>query len=494
MAKPQSLSNRINHRLVIGLAIIFGSLVLAVGLGLVNYLVNEKLHSEILAKAARIQNQAADLNHALLSEVLSTRSYLITGEEESLTNHDLSHQEAQDGLEALKSSLAAVPTLDTADLLALDQLHGSYDTLAAELIAMRQAGQTFEMANLFDSRSDPLVLRILDAEKGLQGELQLWLVQVNQDFTGATRQSILLIPGFLIAGAIAGSLVLRLLLKPPLQTLDAVEQAMAVAAQSQILQPVQLAASDKGSPTTLPLAYNTLANRQAENKASRIQFQEKLAHDMNSILASIQGYAELIAGSHLQAGADLEKIGSVLCRQTLRLGEMIEDAITATRIYEGRLELIYRPVHLGPLLSSLVEEASQQSGRQIIYSDRLEQSLISGDSLRLREAFSKILDNALKFSAPGTPVQVSIGLDGDQNGIEVLVEDRGLGISEGDLPALFQPFGRIRNEHTKGISGNGLSLYIARAIVEAHRGKIKLHSQPGLGTTVVITLPLEGEG
>ncbi len=494
MGRPQTLSYRINRRLITGLFILWGTLALAVVLGLGNYFINEQSHNQALDQAARIQNQASDLNHALLSEVLSTRSYLITGEEESLTDRDLSHQEAQSGLQALKSALSSVPALDAADLQTLDQLHTSYDALAAELIAMRQAGQTAEMASLFDSRSDPLVLRILDAEKGLQEDLQIWLVQVNQSFTGATRQSILFIVVLLAVGAAGGYLALRQRLISSLQTLGEVEQAMADAAETQILRPVPLSSPVKEPPAVLPLAYNRLADRQAENKASRIQFQEKLAHDMNSVLASIQGYAELAAAALLQPGADLEKIGSVLSRQTLRLGEMIADAITATRIYEDRLEIVYRPVHLGPLLASLVKEASQQSGRSVAFQDLLAQSFISGDSLRLREAFSKILDNALKFSAPGSPVQVAIGRDSTQNVAEVRIEDRGIGIAEADLPALFRPFGRIRNEHTKGISGNGLSLYIARAIIEAHRGQITLHSQTGQGTTVLVTLPLEGEG
>ncbi len=494
MGRPQTLSYRINHRLSAGLVSLWGILALAVVLGLGIYFINEQAHNQSLDQAARIQNQASDLNHALLSEVLSTRSYLITGEEESLTNRDLSHQDAQNGLQALKNSLTSIPALDAADLQTLDQLHASYDALAAELIAMRQAGQTAEMASLFDSRSDPLVLRILDAEKGLQEDLQTWLGQVNQDFTGATRLSILLILVLLVLGAAAGSLALRRRLTAPLQTLGEVEQAMADAAESQILRPLPTPATAKEPPAEITLAYNRLADRQAENKASRILFQEKLAHDMNSVLASIQGYAELVAAARLQPGTDLEKIGSVLSRQTLRLGEMIADAITATRIYENRFEMVYRPVHLGPLLASLVEEAGRQSERPVTFRDQLAQSFISGDSLRLREAFSKIIDNALKFSAPGSPVEVTIGRDSAHNLAEVRVEDHGIGIAEADQPSLFKPFGRIRNEQTKGITGNGLSLYIASAIIEAHRGTITLRSESGQGTTVLVTLPLEGEG
>ena len=498
MDRLQTLSARINNRLLVGSIIIWGLVALAVIFGLGIYLSNERTYGDVLDKAARIQGQAVDLNHAILSEVLSTRSYLITGEEEALTSRNLSHQEAQDGLTNLKASLSSTPALDAADLQTLDQLHASYDALAAELIAMRQAGQTAEMASLFDSRSDPLVLKILDAGKGLQEGLQGWLVQVNQDFSNATSQSILLIGVFLVVGAAAGFLAQRRLVSAPLRELDAVEQAMLGAAQAQgFQQPIQLPAPGKGPPGALMQAYNALAERQAGSNAGRIAFQEKLAHDMNSLLASIQGYAELVAAAGSQPGhLDLEKIGSVLSRQTLRLGGMIEDTIMATRIYENRLEMVYRPVHLGPLLASLVDEAREQSGREIIYQDRLEHSFISGDSLRLREAFSKIIDNALKFSptaGPAAPVRVSIDRDGTTGWIEVQVEDHGIGIAEAERAVLFQPFGRIRNEQTKNISGNGLSLYIARAIIEGHHGKMAVRSQPGEGTTFVITLPLEGE-
>lgn len=501
--KPQTLFARINRRLLIGSVIIWGSVALAVLLGLGVYLRTEQVYGGVLSKAARIQGQAVDLNHAILSEVLSTRSYLITGEEEALTSRDLSHQEAQDGLDILKASLASTPALDAADLQALDQLHASYDALAAELIAMRQAGQTTEMASLFDSRSDPLVLKILDAGKGLQEMLGGWLIQVNQDFSNATSQSMLLIAVLLVVGAGAGFLAQRRLVSAPLRELDAVEGAMLGAAQAQGPQGAQgaqgpqlhrLPTPANGPPGALLQAYNTLAERQAGSSAGRMQFQERLAHDMNSLLASIQGYAELVAASGAQPGRlDLEKIGSILSRQTLRLGGMIEDAILATRIYEDRLEMVYQPVRLGPLLASLVEEARQQSGRELVYQDMVENSFINGDALRLREAFSKLIDNALKFSEPGTPVRVSIDRNGTAGGIEVQVEDHGIGMAEAEQAALFQPFGRIRNERTRAISGNGLSLYIARAIIEGHHGQIGVRSQPGQGTTLAVTLPLEVE-
>ncbi|HLB48945.1 MAG TPA: ATP-binding protein, partial [Anaerolineales bacterium] len=74
---------------------------------------------------------------------------------------------------------------------------------------------------------------------------------------------------------------------------------------------------------------------------------------------------------------------------------------------------------------------------------------------------------------------------------ELIVEDHGVGIADSDLPKLFQRFGRIKNESTQGVSGSGLSLYIAKHIVERHNGRILVNTRPGQGTAFRVQLPLE---
>lgn len=218
---------------------------------------------------------------------------------------------------------------------------------------------------------------------------------------------------------------------------------------------------------------------------------ERLSHDMNSLLASILGYASLVADHHLYGpDVDLEACGQTIVKQTTRLQRMVADAMTITRITENKLDLNLNPICLGTLLQAAVAEARERSGREISFTDESEGCPVPVDPFYLREAFNNLLDNALKFSAPGTPVEIGLKIDKASQRAEIRLEDYGAGIAAADLPRLFQPFGRILCEKTWAIPGNGLGLYIAREFVVRHNGEITVQSQLDHGSIFTISLPL----
>jgi signal transduction histidine kinase len=223
---------------------------------------------------------------------------------------------------------------------------------------------------------------------------------------------------------------------------------------------------------------------------------ERITHDMSSLLASILGYASLVADTDLRCSdANLEVYGKVIVKQTLRLQRMVEESMTVTRIAENRLDMVLNPVRLEALLKAVVSEAREQSGREICFHDEGVAHIVLADSLCLGEAFNQIIDNAFKFSAPGAPVEIRIAKDETNTRVEIRVEDHGIGIDEADLSHLFRPFGRICNDQTRSLPGNGLGLYIAREIVIAHQGEIVVQSRPGQGSVFSIFLPsMEGLG
>jgi signal transduction histidine kinase len=238
-------------------------------------------------------------------------------------------------------------------------------------------------------------------------------------------------------------------------------------------------------------AYNTLMARLEASEASRLDFLAKVAHNLRSPLGSITGYAALLQnGSRGQGEAAVEEYARIIATQAEHMIQLIERMVTAARIAEGQLDLTPRPMRPGPLLAEVVAEAKRRSGREVAFEDELGAALISGDALRLCDVFAILIDNALKFSAPGTLVEVRLRPAPAQGGAQIRVVDHGIGIAEADLPFLFRRFGFIHDERTRGITGSGLSLYIAKYIVEAHRGRIAVQSQPGLGTTFVVILPL----
>ena len=112
---------------------------------------------------------------------------------------------------------------------------------------------------------------------------------------------------------------------------------------------------------------------------------------------------------------------------------------------------------------------------------------VNGDSLSLSEAFVNIIGNALKYSQDGSKVVVKAAEKG--NDIQILIKDSGIGISQEDLPHVFEGFYRGKSGQ-EAASGHGIGLAVSRQIVEAHNGTIAVESEPGKGTTFIIRLPI----
>jgi signal transduction histidine kinase len=231
-----------------------------------------------------------------------------------------------------------------------------------------------------------------------------------------------------------------------------------------------------------------------------VQMREDLvsivAHDIRSPLTIIQGYAELLLSRvKNQEWRDiLARIGS----QSVHLAALASDILTMSRIERGALELERRPLDLLQLMRSLADErfsgrvdltlgAGLDAGPGVDGGEAL--AVVLGDAGAVSEVFDNLLTNAIKYSPGGTRVEVRVSRSADA-AVQVAVSDRGIGIPAEDLPLLFQKFSRLDGARQRGIPGSGLGLYICRWIVEAHGGRIEVESQPGVGSTFSVTLPL----
>ena len=215
-----------------------------------------------------------------------------------------------------------------------------------------------------------------------------------------------------------------------------------------------------------------------------------VAHDVRQPLTIIQGQAQLMA-RWLAAGSleQAKKSNQAILTSAKRMNVMIQDLVDSVRGQLGRLELNRKPVDLGQFLADLLQrsEASYEMGRVHL---AIEQGLppVSADPDRLERIVLNLLSNALKYSTPGTPVEVRARHTDGEALLEI--EDRGPGIAPAELPRLFQRFYRAAGASRR--EGLGLGLYITRTLVEAHGGRIWVESEPGKGSVFRFALPLEG--
>jgi len=156
----------------------------------------------------------------------------------------------------------------------------------------------------------------------------------------------------------------------------------------------------------------------------------------------------------------------------------------------GEIKMESKPVRLDLLLEDLKRQADVLGHEQAVHIviGLLEPATVGGDDMRLRELFLNLLDNAIKYSAPGG--QVDLALTKQERMARVSISDHGIGISTDEQIRIFDRFYRTdaARAHTK--KGTGLGLAICKWIVEAHHGTIEVRSEPGKGAMFTLLLPL----
>jgi len=182
---------------------------------------------------------------------------------------------------------------------------------------------------------------------------------------------------------------------------------------------------------------------------------------------------------------------SALLRWAGLLG-LVTDLLFTARLQEGRLELERTEVDLAQLATQALESARP---RAEVAGVNLELDLsdvppIAGEPVRLAQLLDNLISNAIKFTPADGHVRV--GLHARDGLVCLEVSDTGIGISEAERERLFERFFRSQGALERQIQGTGLGLYISKAIVEAHNGRIAVKSTEGKGTTFIVELPASG--
>lgn len=175
-------------------------------------------------------------------------------------------------------------------------------------------------------------------------------------------------------------------------------------------------------------------------------------------------------------------------RQVRRLGTLVESLLDVSRLSSGALPLALERVDLGELVDEVLERfapEAQSLGCELVR-DVAPGAVGQWDRLRVEQAVSSLVANALKFG-PRQPVRVGCGLEGRV--ARVVVEDRGIGIPEGQLERIFERFGKAVSSRSYG--GLGLGLYLARRVAEAHGGRLWAEHRAQGGARFTLELPLE---
>lgn len=217
-----------------------------------------------------------------------------------------------------------------------------------------------------------------------------------------------------------------------------------------------------------------------------------VSHDLKQPLGVMRGYLDLLQMTTTFEGKAMDFVG-MIDRSITNMRSLIDDLLDLARIESG-VDLQFEPVTLKSLLIECIEanEGHAESKSMTIITDlEGETPVVNGERSRLRQVFNNLISNAIKYTPPEGEVRVSTEIRGEE--VRVAIADNGLGISAEDQAHIFDRFYRVRRAETESIDGTGLGLAIVKKLVEAHRGKIRVESQLGEGSTFYVTFPLSKE-
>jgi len=212
-----------------------------------------------------------------------------------------------------------------------------------------------------------------------------------------------------------------------------------------------------------------------------------VSHELRSPLTRLKLALDLArSDSAIEHSPALDRIE----REAERLSALVGMLLTLSRLESGDSAPASTMVHIPDLLAEIaadVEIEAQSRGCSVVL-DRMQECWIEGDQELLRSAFENVVRNAIRYTQPGTAVQISIKCE--PNDVRILVRDHGPGVPESELDNVFKPFYRVDTSRERRTGGVGLGLAIAERAIKLHNGKIKAGNLREGGFQIEISLPM----
>jgi two-component system phosphate regulon sensor histidine kinase PhoR len=248
-----------------------------------------------------------------------------------------------------------------------------------------------------------------------------------------------------------------------------------------------------------PAALRDIAAARRSDRM-RADFVANASHELRTPLASLLGFVETLRGPARDDEAARDRFLAIMHEQATRMARLIDDLLSLSRIEMNEHVPPTGRVELGEALRRVAETLQQKAAARGM---RIEVAVPAGlppaigDADELAQLFQNLVDNAIKYGRPETPVRVAARradrpLPGAEAAVAVSVADEGEGIAREHLPRLTERFYRVDTARSRAAGGTGLGLAIVKHIVGRHRGALEIASERGRGSTFTVRLPAAG--
>ncbi|KHF41044.1 two-component system histidine kinase PnpS [Halalkalibacter okhensis] len=219
----------------------------------------------------------------------------------------------------------------------------------------------------------------------------------------------------------------------------------------------------------------------------RTDFVANVSHELKTPVTSIKGFTETLLDGAMNTEPLREKFLTIIANESERLQSLIQDLLDLSRIEQAYFQLNWKRTNIQHIVSEVIELLKDKAQEKQIDLQMFAEGDLTceGDTERIKQIVINLVNNSIMY----TPVSGSIDIfvRGHEETITLEIVDTGVGISEKDLPRIFERFYRVDRARSRNSGGTGLGLAIVKHLVEAHQGKIVVNSVVGQGTSFTIT-------
>jgi two-component system, OmpR family, sensor histidine kinase MprB len=346
-------------------------------------------------------------------------------------------------------------------------------TDAAHQVATGRLGPFFSDAEVSGSH-----LRVLTQRIGPDAAIQ---VARSLDDVDATMEKLTLVLAVVtVAGVAVAALLGRWVARATLAPVARLTQTAEEVAETRNLGR-RIEVPGRGDELSrLAASFNRMLAEIDQAVGAQRRLVADASHELRTPLTSLRTNLEVLARGNGLDEASRSRLLQDVVAQFNELGALVGDLLELARDEDRTAR--YQAVELDDLVAARVERARQRA-RHLTFETEIEQCVVWGDPERLARAISNLLDNAAKWSPPGSTISITLAADG-----VLAVRDRGPGIDPRDLAHVFDRF--YRGGHARGMPGSGLGLAIVREVAREHGGAVEATPGPGGGAVLRVRLPV----
>jgi two-component system, cell cycle sensor histidine kinase PleC len=223
------------------------------------------------------------------------------------------------------------------------------------------------------------------------------------------------------------------------------------------------------------------------------EFIANMSHELRTPLNTIIGFSKLLTEHERRRlpDADVIEYATLINDAAGHLLSVINDILDISKIQSGKYTIDNREVNIDEILQSCMSSfrlMASEAAVTMTPTTAYDLPPVRGDGVKLRQIFTNIISNAIKFTPRGGTIKIE-ALRSNSGGVTVLIRDTGVGMSPEEIMIALTPFGQVDGGRSRWREGTGLGLPIAKALVELHGGQIEIRSVKGEGTEVAVILP-----